>query len=115
MSKQKFKPEDVLKLKEPTKGMHRHCCVIHPYEGFLCKLSDNVYNVEFLEFRIRDMDTNKIFFDMKAPEEEPELPPNFNIDDLPEDVRIVKYDFGPEFLDLKTIGTRWVAVPYPDS
>lgn len=79
-------------------------------KGFLCKLSANVYNIEFLKFRIRDMDSNKIFFEMTAPDVEVDLPEGFDVDQLQDDVRIVKYDFGPEFLNLKTIGTRYYSI-----
>lgn len=66
-----------------------------------------MYNVEFLSFKIRDMDTNKTFFELQAPgDNQDSLPPDFNIDDLPDDVRTVRYQFTPDFLDLKTIGTR---------
>ncbi|KAJ3151189.1 hypothetical protein HDU86_006180 [Geranomyces michiganensis] len=46
-------PEEVLKYDRPT-------------DKFLCPISANVY-IEFLEFRIRDIDTNQVMFEVKRP------------------------------------------------
>jgi hypothetical protein len=54
------------------------------------------------------METNKTFFELQAPPESlhENLPEDFDVDDLPDEVRTVKYTFPVEFLDLKTVGTR---------
>mmetsp|Transcript_126582 Transcript_126582/g.188897 ORF Transcript_126582/g.188897 Transcript_126582/m.188897 type:complete len:183 (-) Transcript_126582:21-569(-) len=88
------RPDDVLKLEAPT-------------EGFLCPLAANVYGVEFLEFRIRDLDAGMELFSVKKPEDDGTAPPP----PLPEDedaVRTIRYNFGPDFLRRGTIGTSLV-------
>ena len=42
-------PEEVCKFKKPT-------------DGFLCKLSDNIYGIDFLAFTIKDYDTKRKIF-----------------------------------------------------
>ena len=79
-----------------------------PTEKFLCPLSANEYKIQFLTFRIRDLDKNKKIFEVvREPEAEEDLV--FD-DDLfePEqlhELRSIKYEMSTEFLDIKTIGT----------
>jgi hypothetical protein len=73
-----------------------------PTDHFLCKLSDNTFNIKFGAFRIRDIDSGFVLVDVS----EEEL-----AGDIPEDLddpktRLVKYHFGPDFLRLKTIGLK---------
>ncbi|KAL3775541.1 hypothetical protein ACHAW5_001560 [Stephanodiscus triporus] len=44
-------PKHVLRMSKPTKG-------------FLCSLSSNVYNIEFVKFAIRDDASKRVFFEM---------------------------------------------------
>ena len=81
-------PEAVLSYQAPT-------------ERFLCKPSDNIYTVNFLEFRIRDIDSGVELFAVSKP---PELGPELN-DDIDDSHRFIRYNFGPEFLSYKCIGT----------
>jgi len=89
----KVKPEDVLKHKEPTKA-------------YMCPLTANIYGIDFMQFKIRDMVTNKTLFHVKG---DPDAPnPTLDLEKLkqiPDEARFIRYDFGPEFLKLKTIGT----------
>jgi len=89
----KIKGEDVLKFKEPTKG-------------YLCPLTANIYGIDFMQFKIRDMQSNKTIFHVKG---DPDAPnPTLNLElmkNIPDEARFIRYDFGPEFLKLKTIGT----------
>lgn len=68
--------------------------------GYLCPLESNIYSIEFTRFKIRDMDSQAVLFEIcKPPEEE------LSDTDLPPDAsRFVRYQFPPEFLKLKTIG-----------
>lgn len=77
--------DDVLKLTKPTKG-------------YLCDLNDNSYNIEFIGFKIRDIQTNKILFQINKP------PSSNNDDSSNEQSRFIRYQFTPEFLNLKSIG-----------
>eukprot|EP00760_Papus_ankaliazontas_P025347 PhM_4_TR2656/c0_g1_i1/m.23841 len=93
-------PDDVLKFAQPT-------------AGFLCPLSANVYGIEFLAFRVRDIDTNRTVFHVErdtpdgagavasptaeqlaalTPEQEGAL-------------RTIRYQFPADFLKYSTVGT----------
>lgn len=76
-----------------------------PTDKFLCPLSANIYNIKFLSFRIRDVESGYVLFEI-------ETDPN-DIEDVKEDLdpeneaelRTIRYHFGPQFFKLKTIGT----------
>jgi hypothetical protein len=63
-----------------------------------------VYGIEFLEFRIRDMDTNKELFAVKKPDDAPPFVPSSEEDE--DSYRCIRYRFGSQFLKYRTIGTR---------
>jgi hypothetical protein len=42
-------PDEVCRFKKPT-------------DGFLCKLSDNKYGIDFLAFTVKDYDTKRKIF-----------------------------------------------------
>jgi hypothetical protein len=51
------------------------------------------------------MESGKVIFHVKSdPDQLGALPEN--LDDLPDEARFIRYDFGADFLNLKTIGTR---------
>jgi GMP-PDE, delta subunit len=65
-----------------------------PTSTYLCPLSANIYRIEFRSFKIRDAETNQIFFSIEKEEGEEELKPE-EIDQLNEDdLRTVRYYFG---------------------
>ena len=67
--------------------------------GYLCPLEANIYNIEFTRFKLRDLDSQNVLFEVTKPTEE-EIP-----DDLPPNAgRYVRYLFPPEFLQLKAVG-----------
>lgn len=113
-------PTEVLKHKGPTPGiflfispwplplpLHRRIIDRKQYiAGFLCPLSANVYGIDFLEFQIRDMETKKIIFHVKR-DKEAEAAAGVTFDPDDDSVRFIKYDFGADFLKLKTIGARY--------
>lgn len=78
--------EDVLKLNKST-------------DGFLCKQTDNVYEIDFTKFKLRDMDTNTLLFEVCKPENAQK-----KFDDSNNDNRFVRYNFDSEFLKLRNIG-----------
>lgn len=93
MDPKKITPEYVSSLEKPT-------------DDFLCPLSANIYNIQFLAFRIRDMESKTTLFEIKKEADE-------DTSNLPEDIdekelRTVRYHFGPLFFKLKTIGTTLV-------
>ncbi|KAJ8921259.1 hypothetical protein NQ315_013731 [Exocentrus adspersus] len=88
-------PEDVLKLTKIT-------------ETYLCDPDANIYDIDFTRFKIRDLESGAILFEIAKP-----LPEN--IDDIEKNVeneelvdpnsgRFVRYQFTPQFLKLKTVG-----------
>ena len=85
-----FTPEDAKALDRPT-------------EKFLWNPSDNTYKIKFLRYKLRDYDSGIILADLQHPEMDDE---QLLSDDITEEDRILQYKFGPDFLDLKTIGTQ---------
>jgi len=83
-------PADCLKHEEST-------------DKFMCALDANQYGVEFLSFKIRDVESKQTIFevakDANAPT--PEYPPDFDYDLL----RTISYQFPSNFLKAKTVGT----------
>ena len=69
-----------------------------PTKDFLCKPEDNIYDIEFILFKIRNPDDNQILFEIKKPESEIGKK-------VPNPTRYVQYHFGPQFFKLKRIGT----------
>eukprot|EP00002_Diphylleia_rotans_P004322 TRINITY_DN13147_c0_g1_i1.p1 TRINITY_DN13147_c0_g1~~TRINITY_DN13147_c0_g1_i1.p1 ORF type:complete len:185 (-),score=36.73 TRINITY_DN13147_c0_g1_i1:372-926(-) len=87
-------PADVLKFKEPT-------------SGYLCPVNANTFGIEFVAFKIRDMDSKQVLFDVsRDPADMPQpgvVTPPPEIED--DSVRFIRYDFHSDFLRLRTIGT----------
>lgn len=71
-----------------------------PVNGYLCPLSANIYGIDFIEFKIRDVGTNMVLMEIKKDESD-KAP-------LTDESRLVRYHFGPDFFMLKTIGTTLV-------
>ncbi|KAI6215518.1 GMP-PDE-delta domain-containing protein [Aphelenchoides besseyi] len=95
-------PDDVLKLKSIT-------------NDFLCRAEDNIYEIEFVRFKIRDMETNTTLFEINKPTEEDleesdsqegdEVEEESDGDDAaPFSPRFIRYYFKPSFLRLKHVG-----------
>ena len=75
-------------------------------ESFLCKLKDNTYNIKFVNFRVRDLDSGFVLFEVKDEGDDTTNDNNEDeIQEVPDNYRIIKYHLGPDFLDLKNIGT----------
>ena len=82
LAKDYVSPDDVLALNKIT-------------EAYLCSPDANVYGIDFTRFKIRDMDTNTVLFEIaKPPCTEGE---QYDTSD-PNAGRFVRYHFTPEFL-----------------
>jgi len=65
---------------------------------FMCPLTANEYGVEFLYFRVRDMDSGLVLFEVKREADDEPVPGE-------EEVRQIRYHFGPDFLKLRALGS----------
>uniref|UniRef100_A0A1B6D0H6 GMP phosphodiesterase delta subunit domain-containing protein n=1 Tax=Clastoptera arizonana TaxID=38151 RepID=A0A1B6D0H6_9HEMI len=88
-------PDDILKLRKIT-------------ENYLCSPDANIYDIEFVRFKIRDLDSGTVLFEIAKPTVPPE-PDETEVDVEPEESdpnagRFVRYQFTPQFLKLKTVG-----------
>lgn len=89
LKKDAVTPDDVLKLTKCT-------------ENYLCEPGANVYSIDFTRFKIRDMETGTVLFEIAKPDNiDEEILDN---DEDPNAGRFVRYKFTPEFLKLKTVG-----------
>lgn len=95
-------PEDVLRLPKIT-------------ETYLCTPEANVYDIDFTRFKIRDLDSGAILFEIAKPL----TSDNLDLDNTEKNVeneeavdpnsgRFVRYQFTPQFLKLKTVGATFV-------
>ncbi|XP_049588625.1 protein unc-119 homolog B-like [Syngnathus scovelli] len=82
-------PEDVLGLRVATRG-------------YLCKPEDNVYNIDFVRFKIRDLETGTVLFEIAKPPHSEE--DNENRASDASTGRFVHYQFTSAFLRLITVG-----------
>ncbi|XP_060850760.1 protein unc-119 homolog B [Rhopalosiphum padi] len=86
-------PEDVLTLPKIT-------------EGYLCAPDANIYNIDFIRFKIRDLDTGMVLFEIAKPSvilEDNQTEGKVEETDL-NSGRFVRYQFTPKFLKLKLVG-----------
>ncbi|XP_036624601.1 protein unc-119 homolog A isoform X2 [Trichosurus vulpecula] len=83
-------PEDVL-------GLQRITC------DYLCSPEENVYKIDFTRFKIRDMESGTVLFEIsKPPNSERDLSEKRDVD--PNAGRFVRYQFTPAFLRLRQVG-----------
>lgn len=82
-------PEDVLGLQKIT-------------ENYLCSPDENVYNIDFTRFKIRDMETSTVLFEITKPPTTDKAGEKRDID--PNAGRFVRYQFTPAFLRLRQVG-----------
>ncbi|CAM9620050.1 unnamed protein product, partial [Discosporangium mesarthrocarpum] len=91
----KVSPEDVKAFARPT-------------EDFLCPLSANKQQIEFLEFTISDYETKNVIF-MVGRDNPPPIDLDVDLSNLDENAyRSIKYDFSEDVLRLPTIQTSLV-------
>ncbi|KAM9331830.1 protein unc-119 homolog A-like [Pholidichthys leucotaenia] len=82
-------PEDVLGLQKIT-------------ENYLCSPEENIYNIDFTRFKIRDMETATVLFEITKPPSTDKAGEKRDID--PNAGRFVRYQFTPAFLRLRQVG-----------
>ena len=95
-----FSPEDALNMD-------------HPADWFMCSRSANTFGVKFLDFRLRDVDSGEILIEVSREEWEildwmqEEEAKRWGVDNsMDDEERVVEYNFGPTFLELKSIGMQ---------
>ena len=92
LSKETILPEDVNKLVGAT-------------EGYLVDGRKNEYQIDFTRFKIRDMETGAVLFEIAKPElEDDEMEEDDDDTDDPDSGRFVRYRFTDDFLRLKSVG-----------
>lgn len=91
---QDITPEQVLALEGPT-------------TGFMCPLSANTYGIDFIDFEIKDGETNRSLFRVQKDPNAPPLPLDMpELDPETEAMfRTIKYTFPPEFLRFQSVRT----------
>ena len=72
--------------------------------NYLCSLEDNTYGIKFTKFRVRDMDSNTVLFEVE--EEKSEEPEKQATSQEKEENRLIRYHLGPDFLELRNLGTQ---------
>ncbi|PKK22696.1 unc-119 lipid binding chaperone B [Columba livia] len=73
---------------------------------YLCKPEDNIYNIDFTRFKIRDLETGTVLFEIAKPsaseQDEEDEDDSSELDASAG--RFVRYQFTPAFLRLRTVG-----------
>jgi len=74
-----------------------------PTDTFLCHITANRFGIDFVNFRVRSLDAgSQTLFEVARPEGVPAVP----IENQDDSSRFIRYHFGPEFLDIQTVGTQ---------
>ena len=71
--------------------------------NFFCSLDANIYKIRFIKFRVRDLDSEAVLFEVEEENTE-EADIKNTIEN--EENRLIRYHLGPEFLDLRNLGTQ---------
>jgi hypothetical protein len=93
LKKDKITADDVLRLNKAT-------------EAYLCPPEANIYDINFVRFKLRDLTTGATLFEVAKPETTTSSgSDDDDADDTdPSSGRFVRYQFTPQFLKLKTVG-----------
>ncbi|XP_022222831.2 protein unc-119 homolog [Drosophila obscura] len=101
----KVSPEEVLHLTKIT-------------DDYLCSANANVFEIDFTRFKIRDLESGAVLFEIAKPPSE-QFPDGLSVEETmlaaaeelslddtadPNAGRYVRYQFTPAFLNLKTVG-----------
>ncbi|OCT98237.1 hypothetical protein XELAEV_18010468mg [Xenopus laevis] len=85
-----LRPEHVLGLSRVT-------------DNYLCKPEDNIFGIDFTRFKIRDLETGTVLFEISKPcSEQEEEEESTHLDASAG--RFVRYQFTPAFLRLRKVG-----------
>lgn len=90
LRKDAISPEDIKKLEKAT-------------DGYLVDGRKNPYQIDFTRFKIRDIESGAVLFEIAKPEEDPDDEMEIDEDD-PDSGRFVRYRFTDEFLRLTSVG-----------
>lgn len=82
-------------------------------DKFLCDKAANIYQIKFRKFRVRDMDSDFVLFEVSddseevdaSPSQEENQPTPKEDEAAENNSRVIRYHLGPDFLDLKNIGS----------
>ncbi|XP_063171709.1 protein unc-119 homolog B [Candoia aspera] len=86
------RPEHVLGLSRVT-------------EHYLCRPEDNIYNIDFTKFKIRDLETGTVLFEIAKPSTLEQEDEECDLGEVDASAgRFVRYQFTPAFLRLRTVG-----------
>ena len=85
-------PEQILRFNGPT-------------DGFLCSLAANNFGIEFHSFKIRDMESGRVLFQVERGMEDTEQVQQVTDETA---ARTIQYDFPADFLKFRTVGTKLV-------
>ncbi len=72
-------------------------------ENFLCGVTENIYNIRFIKFRVRDLESETVLFEVEEDKSEETDKQNSQQTD---ENRLIRYHLGPDFLDLRNLGTQ---------
>ena len=116
-------PEDVCNLDTISKGYYIFYIffivlfffVLFNFQGYLCSPSDNIYEIEFTRFKIRDMESGVVLFEIVKSSSTKEnndsqkknsisSVTSINDERFSNCGRFVRYQFTSNFLKLKTVG-----------
>ena len=101
-------PEDVMLLDQATKGKSFYISApltvlfLLLLLEYLCNPAANIYNIEFTRFKIRDMESQDVLFEINKATDENESPDQGL--EKPEPSRFVRYQFPVGFLSLQRVG-----------
>ncbi|XP_064612755.1 protein unc-119 homolog B-like isoform X2 [Liolophura sinensis] len=92
LQKDTITAEDVLRLNKIT-------------EKYLCPPEANVFGIDFTRFKLRDMESGAVLFEVAKPPPTDEEDVDIDSEEVdPNAGRFVRYQFTPQFLRLKTVG-----------
>ncbi|CAF4866149.1 unnamed protein product, partial [Rotaria socialis] len=92
--------EEELKKKEPPITVSDVLRLRKSTNSYLTETDENAYKINFVHFRIRDMNTNKILFEVERDSDDDEF--NDEVDSSAG--RFVQYNFPSSFLKLEQVG-----------
>jgi hypothetical protein len=87
-AKKDLNPEEALLLEGPT-------------NSFIGPIKDKKYGINFGAFRMRDIESGHVLFEVSGDDRDNDIDEST----LADEDKIIKYHFGPDFLELKMIGT----------
>ncbi|KAL7983168.1 protein unc-119 homolog B [Crotalus tigris] len=74
-------------------------------EHYLCRPEDNIYNIDFTKFKIRDLETGTVLFEIAKPSTLEQEDYECDLGEMDSSAgRFVRYQFTPAFLRLRTVG-----------